>query len=187
MGREGKQSLQTLQILYNIPLIFKVIKVGFGYHAVPFSGHPSVKETWMIGHKNVTTNRLWLRDDIDDALDRLDEQCKLSAFFESTPNGSAIEQYLKSDRAAREEERAHEPDYRFFYDHASQKADYLAVWAGIEKYPTVIRHTVNNVTPDEAKTIDALTTCTSRCSPAQFNWAVAELEIQSQLKFDSAG
>ena len=25
----------------------------------------------MIGHKNVTTNRLWLRDDLDDALDRL--------------------------------------------------------------------------------------------------------------------
>ena len=47
----------------------------------------------------------------------------------------------------------------------------------MEKYPTVIRHTVENVTPDEAKTIDALTASTSRCSPAQFGWAVAELEI----------
>jgi len=134
----------------------------------------------MIGHKNVTTNRLWLRDDFDDALDKLDEQCKLSAFFESTPNGSAIERYLRGE-ARREKKRAdHEPDYGFFYDPASQKADYLAVWAGIEKYPTVIRHTVENVTPDEAKTIDQMTACTSRCSPAQFGWAVAELEISRQ-------
>jgi hypothetical protein len=140
----------------------------------------------MIGHKNVTSNRLWLREDFDDALDRLDEQFRQRAFFESTPNGSAIQQYLQSDRAARKDARADEPDYGFFYDAASQKADYLAVWSGIEKYPTVIRHTVENVTPDEAKTIDALTTCASRCSPAQFNWTVAELEIQSQLKFNSA-
>jgi hypothetical protein len=33
------------------------------------------------------------------------------------------------------------------------------------------------VTPDEAKTIDQLTASTSRCSPAQFGWAVAEMEI----------
>jgi len=126
----------------------------------------------MIGHKNVKTNRLWLRDDLDDALDRLDEKRKLTEFFGSTPNGSAIEEYLKGDRSHKDE-----PDYGFFYDHATQKADYLAVWAGMEKYPTVIRHTVENVTPDEAKTIDALTASTSRCSPAQFGWAVAELEI----------
>jgi hypothetical protein len=130
----------------------------------------------MIGHKNVTTNRLWLRDDLDDALDRLDEQRKLMEFFDSTPNGSAIEQYLKGDRSPKH----HEPDYGFFYDHATQKADYLAVWAGMEKYPTVIRHTVENVTPDEAKKIDQLTASTSRCSPAQFGWAVAELEIARQ-------
>lgn len=127
----------------------------------------------MIGHRNVKTNRLWLRDDLDDALDRLDEKRKLTEFFDSTPNGSAIEQYLKGDRSP----KRHEPHYGFFYDHASQKADYLAVWAGTEKYPTVIRHTVENVTPDEAKTIDKLTASTSRCSPAQFGWAVAELEI----------
>ena len=127
----------------------------------------------MIGHKNVTTNRLWLRDDLDDALDRLDEQRKLMEFFDSTPNGSAIEQYLKGDRSS----KRHEPDLGFFYDHASQKADYLAIWAGTEKYPTVIRHTVANVTPDEAKTIDELTASASRCSPAQFGWAVAEMEI----------
>jgi hypothetical protein len=127
----------------------------------------------MIGHKNVKTNRLWLRDDLHDALDRLDEQRKLTEFFDSTPNGSAIEQYLKGGRSPKQ----HEPDYGFFYDHATQKADYLAVWAGTEKYPTVIRHTVENVTPDEAKTIDELTASTSRCSPAQFGWAVAELEI----------
>jgi hypothetical protein len=126
----------------------------------------------MIGHRNVKTDRLWLRDDLDDALDRLDEKRKLTEFFDSTPNGSAIEQYLKGDRAPK-----HEPDYGFFYDHATQKADYLAVWAGTEKYPTVIRHTVENVTPDEAKTIDELTASASRCSPAQFGWAVAELEI----------
>jgi hypothetical protein len=140
----------------------------------------------MIGHKNVTTNRLWLREDFDDALDRFDEQSRQRAFFDSTPNGMAIQQYLKSDRPARKDVRAHGPDYSFFYDAASQKADYLAVWAGLEKYPTVIRHTVENVTPDEAKTIDELTTSTSRCSRAQFNWAVAELEIQRQLKFSAA-
>jgi hypothetical protein len=134
----------------------------------------------MIGHKNVTTNRLWLRDDLDDALDKLDEQLKLVEFFESTPNGSAIERYLKGDRS--QVTKRHEPDYGFFYDPATQKADYLAVWAGIEKYPTVIRHTVNNVTPDEAKKIDQLTASTSRCSPAQFGWAVAELEISRQAE-----
>jgi hypothetical protein len=134
----------------------------------------------MIGHKNVTTNRLWLRDDLDDALDKLDEQLKLSEFFESTPNGSAIERYLKGDRS--QVTKRHEPDYGFFYDPATQKADYLAVWAGIEKYPTVIRHTVDNVTPDEAKKIDQLTASTSRCSPAQFGWAVAELEIARQAE-----
>ena len=130
----------------------------------------------MIGLKNVTTNRLWLRDDLDDALDRLDEQRKLMEFFDSTPNGSAIEQYLKGDRSPKH----HEPDYGFFYDPATQKADYLAVWAGMEMYPTVIRHTVENVTPDEAKKIDQLTASVSRCSPAQFGWAVAELEIARQ-------
>ena len=129
----------------------------------------------MIGHKNVTTNRLWLRDDLDDALDRLDEKRKLTEFFGSTPNGSAIEEYLKGDRSPKDE-----PDYGFFYDPATQKADYLAVWAGMEKYPTVIRHTVENVTPDEAKKIDQLTASVSRCSPAQFGWAVAELEIARQ-------
>ena len=134
----------------------------------------------MIGHKNVTTNRLWLRDDLDDALDKLDEQLKLVEFFESTPNGSAIERYLKGDRS--QVTKRHEPDYGFFYDPATQKADYLAVWAGIEKYPTVIRHTVNNLTPDEAKKIDQLTASTSRCSPAQFGWAVAELEISRQAE-----
>ena len=130
----------------------------------------------MIGLKNVTTNRLWLRDDLDDALDRLDEQRKLMEFFDSTPNGSAIEQYLKGDRSPKH----HEPDYGFFYDPATQKADYLAVWAGTEKYPTVIRHTVENLTPDEAKKIDQRTASTSRCSPAQFGWAVAALEIARQ-------
>jgi hypothetical protein len=140
----------------------------------------------MIGHRKVTTNRVWLRDDLNDALDRLDEQSKLTAFFSSTPNGSAIEKYLKNDRAARVDSQTHQPDYGFFYDAASQKADYLAVWAGLEKYPTVIRHTVENVTPDEARTIDERTTCTSRCSPAQFNWAVAELEIKRQVTFSAA-
>jgi len=138
----------------------------------------------MIGQKNVTTNRLWLRDDFSDALDRLDEQRKFSAFVESTPNGSAIEQYLKVVRTARKQTECHEPEFCFFYDAASQKADYLAVWAGIEKYPTVIRHTVENVSPDEAKTIDELTTSASRCSRAQFGWAVAELEIERRSRVD---
>jgi hypothetical protein len=140
----------------------------------------------MIGHKNVTTNRLWLRDDFDDALDKFDAQRDLSAFFDATPNGTAIQKYLTSERNSRKEAQTHAPDYGFFYDPASQKADYLAVWAGIEKYPTVIRHTVENVTPDEAKTIDEVTACVARCSPAQFNWAVTEMEIQRQLKFNSA-
>jgi len=139
----------------------------------------------MIGQKNVTTNRLWLRDDFSDALDRLDEQCKFSAFVKSTPNGSAIEQYLKTELPVREQTKPHEPEFRFFYDAASQKADYLAVWAGVEKYPTVISHTVENVTPDEAKTIDQLTASASRCSRAQFGWAVAELEIARQSRVDS--
>jgi hypothetical protein len=56
----------------------------------------------------------------------------------------------------------------------------------MEKYPTVIRHTVENVTPDEAKTIDARTACTLRWSPAQFEWTVAELEIERQSKLDPA-
>ena len=131
----------------------------------------------MITQKNVTTDRVWLRDEFDDALDRFDEQQRLSAFLESTPNGSAIGQYLKHERDGRSTSNGHGPEYRFFYDASSQKADYLAVWAGIEKYPTVIRHTVANVTPDEAKTIDELTASASRCSPAQFGWAVAEMEI----------
>jgi hypothetical protein len=56
----------------------------------------------------------------------------------------------------------------------------------MEKYPTVIRHTVENVTPDEARTIDARTACTLRWSPAQFGWAVAEVEIERQSKLDTA-
>lgn len=139
----------------------------------------------MIGRKNVTTNRLWLRDDFSDALDRLDEQRKFSDFVESTPNGSAIEQYLKIERTVRKQTGRLEPEFCFFYDAASQKADYLAVWAGLEKYPTVIRHTVENVTPDEARTIDQLTATASRCSRAQFGWAVAELEIERQSRVDS--
>ena len=134
--------------------------------------------------KNVTTNRVWLRDDFSDALDRFDEESKLNAFLESTPNGSAIGQYLKHDRMKhdRKEAKKFEPEFRFFYDASSQKADYLAVWAGTEKYPTVIRHTVANVTHDEAKAIDALTASALRCSPAQFGWAVAEHEIQRQAR-----
>jgi hypothetical protein len=132
----------------------------------------------MITQKNVTTDRVWLRDDFDDALDRFDEQQRLSAFLESTPNGSAIGQYLKHERNGHSTSNGHGPEFRFFYDARSQKADYLAVWAGIEKYPTVIRHTVEQVTPDEAEQIDQATTSVSRCSPAQFGWAVAELEIE---------
>src|SRR5580704_6747024 len=140
----------------------------------------------MITQKNVTTDRVWLRDDFDDALDRFDEQQRLSAFLESTPNGSAIGQYLKHERNGHSTGNGHAPEYRFFYDARSQKADYVAVWARMEKYPTVIRHTVENVTPDEAKTIDARTASALRWSPAQFGWAVAELEIERQSRLDSA-
>ena len=131
---------------------------------------------------SVRTDRVRLRDDFNDKLDRFDEEQKLGAFLHSTPNGSAIGQYLRHERKDRSE--SYEPEYRFFYDANSQKADYLAVW--MEKYPTVIRHTVENVTPDEAKTIDARTACTLRWSPAQFEWAVAELEIERQSRLDPA-
>jgi hypothetical protein len=127
--------------------------------------------------KNVTTDRVWLRDDVSDKIDRIDQERKLTRFLETSANGSAIGQYLKQDR---KEAQGPEAEYRFFYDPSSQKADYLALWAGMEKYPTVIRHTVENVSPDEAKAIDALTACALRLSPAQFGWAVAELEIQRQ-------
>lgn len=130
----------------------------------------------MIKKKKVTTDRVWLRDEFNDALDRFDEQRRLSAFLEATPNGSAIAQYLKHKRNGGSPGNG--PEYRFFYDASSQKADYVAVWAGIEKYPTVIRHTVDEVTPDEAKQIDQATTSVTRCSPAQFGWAVAEFEIE---------
>jgi hypothetical protein len=136
--------------------------------------------------KSVRTDRVWLRDDFNDELDKFDEELKLGAFLHSTPNGSAIGQYLRNERKDRTETDGHEPEYRFFYDAGSQKADYVAVWVRMEKYPTVIRHTVENVTPDEAKTIDARTASTLRWSPAQFGWAVAELEIERQSKLDSA-
>ena len=137
----------------------------------------------MARRKSVRTDRVWLRDDFNDRLDQLDQEQKLGVFLHSTPNGSAIEEYLRQERSDRE---SYEPEYRFFYDASSQKADYVAVWAKMEKYPTVIRHTVENVTPDEAKTIDARTACTLRWSPAQFGWAVAELEIERQSNLDSA-
>jgi hypothetical protein len=136
--------------------------------------------------KSVRTDRVWLRDDFNDELDEFDEEQKLGAFLHSTPNGSAIGQYLRHERRDRRESKRHEPEYRFFYDASSQKADYVAVWVRMEKYPTVIRHTVENVTPDEAKTIDARTACTVRWSPAQFEWTVAEFEIERQSKLDTA-
>ena len=136
--------------------------------------------------KSVRTDRVWLRDDFSDELDEFDEKQRLGAFLHSTPNGSAIGQYLNHERKDRSESKSHEPEYRFFYDASSQKADYVAVWVRMEKYPTVIRHTVENVTPDEAKTIDARTACTLRWSPAQFEWTVAELEIERQSKLDTA-
>jgi hypothetical protein len=135
--------------------------------------------------KSVRTDRVWLRDDCNDELDKFDEEQKLGAFLHSTPNGSAIGQYLKHQRKDRAQSKSYEPEYRFFYDANSQKADYVAVWVRMEKYPTVIRHTVENVTPDEARTIDARTACTLRWSPAQFGWAVAELEIERQSKLDT--
>jgi hypothetical protein len=137
----------------------------------------------MARRKSVRTDRVWLRDDFNDRLDQLDQEQKLGAFLHSTPNGSAIEEYLRRERRDRE---SYEPEYRFFYDADSQKADYVAVWVQKEKYPTVIRHTVENVTPDEAKTIDARTASTLRWSPAQFGWAVAELEIERQSSLDTA-
>jgi hypothetical protein len=137
----------------------------------------------MARRKSVRTDRVWLRDDFNDRLDQLDQEQKLGAFLHSTPNGSAIEEYLRQERSDRE---SYEPEYRFFYDADSQKADYVAVWVQREKYPTVIRHTVENVTSDEAKTIDARTASTLRWSPAQFGWAVAELEIERQSSLDTA-
>jgi hypothetical protein len=137
----------------------------------------------MARRKSVRTDRVWLRDDFNDRLDQLDQEQKLGAFLHSTPNGSAIEEYLRQERSDRE---SYEPEYRFFYDADSQKADYVAVWVQREKYPTVIRHTVENVTSDEAKTIDARTASTLRWSPAQFGWAVAELEIERQSSLDAA-
>ena len=136
----------------------------------------------MARRKSVRTDRVWLRDDFNDRLDQLDQEQKLGVFLHSTPNGSAIEEYLRQERSDRE---SYEPEYRFFYDADSQKADYVAVWVQKEKYPTVIRHTVDNVTPDEAKTIDARTASTLRWSPAQFGWAVAELEIERQSSLDT--
>jgi hypothetical protein len=136
----------------------------------------------MARRKSVRTDRVWLRDDFNDRLDQLDQEQKLGVFLHSTPNGSAIEEYLRQERSDRE---GYEPEYRFFYDADSQKADYVAVWVQKEKYPTVIRHTVENVTPDEAKTIDARTASTLRWSPAQFGWAVAELEIERQSSLDT--
>jgi hypothetical protein len=134
--------------------------------------------------KSVRTDRVCIRDDFNDELDKFDEEQKLGAFLHSTPNGSAIARYLRHER--KDGRESHEPEYRFFYDAGSQKADYVAVWVRMEKYPTVIRHTVENVTPDEAKTIDARTASTLRWSPAQFGWAVAELEIERQSKLDTA-
>jgi len=136
----------------------------------------------MTRRKSVSTDRVWLRDDFNDDLDKFDEEQKLGAFLHSTPNGSAIGQYLRQERKDRRESDV--PEYRFFYDANSQKADYLAVWLQMERYPTVIRHTVENVTPDEAKTIDARTASALRWSPAQFGWAVAEFEIERESKFD---
>ena len=139
----------------------------------------------MARSKSVRTDRVWLRNDFNDALDKFDEELRLGAFLHSTPNGSAIGQYLRNGRDHDAERKTGEPEYRFFYDAGSQKADYLAV-VQMDKYPTVIRHTVENVTPDEAKTIDARTACTLRWSPAQFGWAVAELEIERQAAHDTA-
>jgi len=130
--------------------------------------------------KKVRTDRAWLRDDCSD------EEQKLGALLHATPNGSAIGQFLRHEWKDRSESNGYAPEYRFFYDARSQKADYVAVWARMEKYPTVIRHTVENVTPDEAKTIDARTASALRWSPAQFGWAVAELEIEKQSRLDSA-
>jgi hypothetical protein len=138
----------------------------------------------MTRRKSVSTDRVWLRDNFNDKIDRFDDELRLGAFLHSTPNGSAIGEYLRQERKDRSE--SCEPEYRFFYDAGSQKADYVAVWVRMEKYPTVIRHTVENVTPDEAKTIDARTASTLRWSPAQFGWAVAELEIERQSKLDTA-
>jgi len=80
----------------------------------------------------------------------------------------------------------HEPEYRFFfYDASSQKADYLAVWVRMEKYPTVIRHTGRERHPRRGQN----DRCTHRATceePAQFGWAVAELEIEKQSKVDTA-
>src|ERR1700730_2730091 len=90
--------------------------------------------------KSVRTDRVWLRDDFDDALDKLDEEQKLGAFLHSTPNGSAIGQYLRHER--KELRETCEPEYRFFYDASSQKADYVAVWLRMEKYPTGISPTM---------------------------------------------
>jgi hypothetical protein len=59
---------------------------------------------------------VWLRDDYNDELDKFDEEAKLGAFLHSTPNGSAIGQYLRHERKDRKEE----PEYRFFYDASSQ-------------------------------------------------------------------
>jgi hypothetical protein len=136
----------------------------------------------MARRKSVRTDRVWLRDEFNDRLDQLDQEQKLGAFLHSTPNGSAIEEYLRQERGDRE---SYEPEYRFFYDADSQKADYVAVWVQKEKYPSVIRHTVENVTPDEAKTIDARTASTLRWSPAQFGWAVAEVEIERQASLET--
>jgi len=135
----------------------------------------------MTRSKSVRTDRVWLRDDFDDKLEKFEEEQKFGDFLHSTPNGSAIGEYLRHGRVG-----SREPEYRFFYDANSQKADYLAVSDRMEKYPTVIRHTVENVTSDEAKTIDARTACSWRWSPAQFGWAVAELEIERQSQLDKA-
>jgi hypothetical protein len=151
--------------------------------AADFFGNPD-KERCMTRSKSVRTDRVWLRDDFADKLEKFEEEQKFGDFLHSTPNGSAIGQYLRHERKVRGE--SIEAEYRFFYDANSQKADYLAVLDRMDKYPTVIRHTVENVTPDEAKTIDDRTACTLRWSPAQFGWAVAEVEIERQAQLDTA-
>ena len=60
----------------------------------------------MARRKSVRTDRVWLRDDFNDRLDQLDQEQKLGVFLHSTPNGSAIEEYLRQERSDREELRA---------------------------------------------------------------------------------
>jgi len=121
--------------------------------------------------KSVRTDRVWLRDDFNDKLDKFDEELKLGEFLHSHLTDRPSDNISGMERKDRQESRSHERNTAFSTMPAHKR---LIIWPFGYEWKKVShreRHTV-----EKSPRRGANDRCTHRVhfavEPAQLGWAL---------------